>query len=233
MNAGTPALPEILRKGLPLLVNGEQMRQAEFHRRYRRYPKGVKVELVGGIVYMASPLSVTHSDYDDEIGFLLGLYRRATPGVQVLHNATAILGEESEPQPDLGLRILPEYGGRSSTSADDYVQGPPELLVEIAHSTRALAMHAKRDDYRQAGVVEYLVVCSEEQEVHWFHFPDDTTITPNRQGVSRSRSFPGLWIDVPALLRCDSARLDEVIRQGLAHREHAAFVRRLARARGS
>jgi Uma2 family endonuclease len=212
---------------VPPLVNGDRMSQPEFHRRYQAYPGDVKCELVGGIVYMASPLGLDHSDYDDEIGFALGLYRRSTPGVQVLHNATTILGEESEPQPDLGLRIRPAFGGRSGTSTDNYVQGAPELLVEIAHSTRALDMHGKRNDYQRAGVVEYLVLCVEEQQLHWFHFPGAGLIRPNRRGISRSRVFPGLWLDGAALLRCDSGRVAEAIGQGLASREHATFVRRL------
>ena len=207
------------------------MTQAEFHRRYETYPEDVKIELVGGIVYMASPLRLTHSRYDGEIGFVYELYRRATPGTEVLHNATAILGEESEPQPDLGLRILPEYGGQSRTTDKDYLVGPPELLTEIAYSTRALDMHAKRDDYRRTGVLEYLVVCVEERELHWFDFTKDRPLQPTRAGVYRSRAFPGLWLDGPALLRRDSARVEEVLRQGLASRPHAAFVKRLESAR--
>ena len=213
--------------GAPPLVNGERMKQPEFHRRYKACAHDEKWELIGGIVYMASPLRLTHSDYDDEIGYLLGTYRRATPGTQVTHNATTILDDASEPQPDLGLRILPEYGGQSRTTEDDYFAGPPELVVEITQSRRDLALHAKRDDYQRAGVIEYVVVCMEEQEVHWFHFPSGKTIRPNRQGVSRSRVFPGLWLDVTALLRLDSARLMEVLQKGLADRAHAAFVKRL------
>src|SRR5262245_37648990 len=114
-----------------LLRNGDRLTQPEFHRRYLAYPEDVKFELVGGIVYMASPLSLPHSDYDDELGFPLGVYKRATPGVQVLRGATTVLGEESEPQPDLGLRILPEYGGQTRTR-DEMVHGAPELLAEIA-----------------------------------------------------------------------------------------------------
>lgn len=213
--------------GRASLVNGERMKQPEFHRRYEACPEDQKWELIGGIVYMTSPLSLEHSDYDDEIGYVLGTYRRATPGTQVTHNATAILDEESEPQPDLSLRILPEYGGQSQTTPDGYLQGAPELLVEIAHSRRALAMHDKRDDYQRTGVLEYFVVCWEEQEVHWFHFPSDDLIQPDRQGISRSRVFPGLWVDVAALLRRDSAQLMEVLQKGIASRAHAAFVKRL------
>lgn len=209
------------------LVNGERMTQPEFHRRYAAYDEDAKWELIGGIVYMASPLSLGHSSYDGKVGLILELYEIATPGTQVTHNATAILDDESEPQPDLGLRILPDYGGQSGTTPDDYVKGAPELVVEVAHSRRALAMHGKRDDYQRTGVLEYFVVCMEEQEVHWFHFPSGGTIRPNRQGISRSRVFPGLWLDAAALLRRDSARLIEVLGQGLASRAHAAFVKRL------
>jgi hypothetical protein len=216
------------RNGVPLLVNGDRMKQPEFHRRYEAYDEDEKWELIRGIVYKApSMLSLRHSDYDGRIGYVLETYCLATPGTQTLHNATTILGEESEPQPDLGLRILPEYGGQSQTTPDDYLQGAPELLVEVAHSRRAIAMHDKRDDYQQTGVLEYLVVCMEEQEVHWFHFPSGDLIRPNRQGDSRSRVFPGLWLDVAALLRLDSARLMQVLQQGLASRAHAAFVKRL------
>jgi Uma2 family endonuclease len=109
--------------GVPPLREGDSLSQPEFHRRYLQYPEDVKFELIGGIVYMASPLSRFHSDYDGEVGFLLELYRRATPGTHALHNATTILGEKDEPQPDLGLRILPEYGGQSRNE-DKYVGGP-------------------------------------------------------------------------------------------------------------
>jgi Uma2 family endonuclease len=214
-------------KGVPLLVNGERMKQQEFHRRYKACPEDEKWELIGGTVYMASPLRRSHSRYDGKIGLVLELYETATPGVETLHNATTILDDESEPQPDLGLRILPEYGGQSQTTADDYLQGAPELLVEVAHSRRAIDMHAKRDDYQRCGVLEYFVVCWEEQETHWFHFSSGDMIRPTRQGISRSRVFPGLWLDVAALLRLDSARLMEVLQQGLASRAHAAFVKRL------
>ncbi len=214
------------KKGVRLFVNGERMSQPEFHRRYEACRNGEKWELIGGIVYMASPSKHRHSAYDDEIGYLLGTYRRATPGIGVTHNASTILGGESEPQPDLAMRILPDYGGQSRITADDYIEGAPELVVEIAHSRRALAMHTKREDYQRSGVIEYLVLLVEEQEVRWFHFPDDE-IRPNREGISRSRVFPGLWLDVEALLRRDSDQLMEVLQQGLASRPHASFVRRL------
>ena len=66
---------------LPLLCNGDRLTQPEFHRRYLTYPDDAHFELIGGIVYVPSPQRMPHSDYDGELGFIYGLYRRSTPGV--------------------------------------------------------------------------------------------------------------------------------------------------------
>ena len=212
---------------VPPLMNGDRMKQPEFHRRYAEYPEDIKFELIGGTVYMTSPLRRAHGSYHPALSGVFWIYHSATPGVEVLDNATTILGEESEPQPDLELRILSQYGGQSHETDEDYVEGPPELMAEIAYSTRAIDMHQKRDDYEQAGVLEYVVLCVEEQELYWWHFPSGRMIRPNRQGIFRSQVFPGLWIDGRALFARDTKRLIEVIEQGLASRAHAAFAKRL------
>ncbi len=209
------------------LVNGERMSQSEFHRRYLTRPDREKWELIGGVVFMASPLGRQHGHYHPTLSGPMWLYENATPGIELLDNVTTILGEESEPQPDLELRILPAYGGQSRDTEGNYVGGAPELVAEIAHSTRAIALGAKHDDYRAAGVLEYLVLCIEEQELHWFDFRTGQPVRPTRQGVYRSRVFPGLWIDGAALVARDSGRLIEVVQHGLASPEHARFVKRL------
>src|SRR5713226_3859890 len=213
--------------GLPPLHNGDRLTQKEFHRRYEAYPEDVKFELIGGIVYMASPLRRLHGVYHLNLGALLARYVESTPGVEAVDNATTILGEESEPQPDLALRILPEYGGQSFTDKKDYINRAPELIAEVAHSSYGIDLHEKKDDYEKAGVWEYLVLCLEEQELYWFHFKSKRKIAPDAKGVYRSRVFPGLWIDGRALLARDSRRVNQVLQQGLASPAHAAFVRKL------
>src|SRR5438270_6927183 len=135
---------------VPLLANGDRMKQPEFHRRYEQYPEDVKFELIGGTVYMTSPLRRAHGLYHPVLSGVFWLYTSATPGIEVLDNTTTILGEESEPQPDLELRILSEFGGQSRETKEDYVEGPPELLTEVSHSTKALDLRKKRDNYRKA-----------------------------------------------------------------------------------
>jgi Uma2 family endonuclease len=187
------------------------MTQPEFHRRYAAYSGDAKFELIGGIVYMASPLRWPHGTYHSELSFALGLYKAATPGIEAGDNATTILSDESEPQPDLALRILPECGGQSRLNEDEYVEGAPELIAEIAYSSRAIDLHQKRIDYEQAGVQEYLVVCVEEQELRWFDFASGRLLTPNRHGIHCCVIFPGLWVDSAALLARDSSRLAKVV----------------------
>jgi Uma2 family endonuclease len=213
--------------GLPLLENGDHLTQAEFHRRYKEYPEDVKAELIGGIVYMASPLRVFHGSYHPDLGAPFWLYAAATPGTELLDNTTTILGEENEPQPDLSLRILSEWGGQAIVNPQGYLQGASELLAEIAHSSRSFDMYEKRTAYQQAGAKEYVVLCIEDKELHWFDFRAGRPIKPDRNGIFRSRVFPGLWIDGPALIHQDRQRLITAIQQGLASREHAAFVKRL------
>src|SRR5713226_7901934 len=230
----TPAarrtLPQRTRPVPPLYI-GDRLTQEEFHRRYEAYDGDEKWELIGGIVYMASPQRVHHSKYEPKLSTILCLYEEATPGVEVLSNATSILSEQSEPQPDLAMRIMPDCGGQSRTNKKGYVVGAPELVAEIAHSSVAIDMGRKKDDYEQSGVQEYVVLCIEEEELHWFHFKSKSRIIPDAKGVYRSRVFPGLWIHGPSLLARRLSPLLKVLKHGLASPEHAALVNHLAGAR--
>jgi hypothetical protein len=217
---------------IPPLYNGDRLTQAEFHRRYEAMPENVKAELIEGMVYLASALRRPHGTQQPELSLVFTLYKAFTPGVEVADNMTAILGRRSEPQPDLLLRVEAECGGQSRYNDDEYLVGAPELVAEIAHSSEAIDLGAKRRDYQRAGVVEYLVVCVRERALHWFDFQARRKLRPDKQGVWRSKVFPGLWLDGPALLARDSARLMAAVQRGVADPEHAAFVARLEAARG-
>ncbi|HEV3004468.1 MAG TPA: Uma2 family endonuclease [Pirellulales bacterium] len=211
----------------PPLCNGDRLTQAEFHRRYEQYPDDVKLELINGTVYMASPQGLPHGTHELNLSGLLMLYKSETPGVEGAHTVTVILADDSEPQPDLMLRISWEYGGQSRNQ-DKYVAGAPELIVEVAHSSVAIDLHAKKDDYQRTGVPEYIVVCIEEQQVRWFDLRGNREHTLRAGGILRSKTFPGFWLDTAALFRADGKRLIAVLQQGLASGEHARFVRKFA-----
>jgi Uma2 family endonuclease len=220
------------RKSTPReLQSGDRMSREEFHRIYLTLPEDFKAELIGGIVYVASPLKIPHGTAHPPLSTLFFVYAARTTGLETGDSTTTILGEDSEVQPDLYLRILPEYGGQSETE-DEYVKGPPELVAEIAHSRRALALHAKKDEYARHGVREYIVVCPTEEEVRWFLLESGAELSADGQGVFRSRLFPGLWLDREALLALDAVRLLATLEEGLQSVEHGEFARALAARQG-
>jgi Uma2 family endonuclease len=214
------------------LHSGNRMTREEFHRIYEQAPEEVKAELIGGIVYTASPLNHSHGSNHLALGALFWIYQSQTPGLDCGDNSTILLGDDSEPQPDLYLRVLPEYGGQSGTTEDDYVLGAPEVLAEIADSSYSIDLHGKREDYGRHGVREYLVLNPREQRLHWFDLATDTELPPDDDGIVRLREMPGLWIHVEALLKQDSTRLMETLQAGLASPEHAAFATKLTASSG-
>jgi hypothetical protein len=115
---------------LPPLEAGNHLDQATFHTRYEAMPPDFCAELIGGGVVVPSPLRLEHGESHALVMGWLTHYGNATPGASVRDNATAILGDDSEPQPDATLVIEPGSGWQSSVSEDGYATGPPELIVE-------------------------------------------------------------------------------------------------------
>lgn len=216
----------------PELHNGDRMTRQEFHEIYEKMPDDFRAELIGGIVYVSPPMRRPHGTNHLPLGTLFFLYEGSTPGVESGDNTTILLGHEGEPQPDLFLRVLPEFGGQSADK-DEYVSGPPELVAEIAHSSRSIDLHVKRTDYARYGVKEYLVLCVAERELKWFDLEADRELAADADGILRIHVFPGLWVNADAVLGKDSARMVGTLQQGLATEEHVAFVRRLAAARAA
>jgi Uma2 family endonuclease len=215
---------------VPPLENGDRLDQKTFHQRYEAMAEHVRAELIGGIVYMASPQKMPHGKSTVLIGRWLDEYAENTPGTEVLADATDIMGPESQPEPDNCLIILPEYGGQTHVTDDGYLGGAPELIVETASSTESRDLHQKKTDYERAGVREYVVVALRSQRVFWFALRGRrySELSPGPDGILRSRIFPGLWLDPDALLRRDRKQLLAVVEQGLAGVLHQAFVAKLA-----
>ncbi len=180
---------------------------------------------------MPSPVSLDHGQEDDNVGGWLFHYRRLTEGLGSGKNSTVILGEFGEVQPDCHLRIPQELGGQTRIERR-YIVGAPELVVEIAQSSRDCDLNEKKADYERAGVLEYLVVELDRQRIHWCirRARRFAALRPGRDGIYRSKVFPGLWLDPAALFTRDLDRLILVLEQGLASPEHGKFVAKLAAA---
>jgi Uma2 family endonuclease len=211
----------------PLLEPGDRLSRGEFERRYERMPNVQKAELIEGIVYMPSPIrAANHAIPQGCLATWLGVYVSETPGVQCAFTPTVRLDLDNEPQPDLVLFILPEKGGQTRISADDYIEGAPELVVEIVGSSSAYDLHQKKGAYRRNGVREYLAWITAERRLVWWELKDGEyhEIARSGEDLFKSGVFPGLWLDAQALLHGDKKKMLDVLRQGLNSDGHRAFL---------
>ncbi|MBD1852079.1 Uma2 family endonuclease [Leptolyngbya sp. FACHB-711] len=217
---------------IPPLENGDRLTRFEFERRYSAMPQLKKAELIEGIVYMPAALRFrSHGQPHSWIMGWLTNYAAVTPGVLTGDAPTVRLDLDNEPQPDAVLLIDEAFGGQSRLSEDDYIEGAPELVIEIAASSAAIDLHAKKTAYRRTGVQEYIVWQVLERKLDWFYLSegDYLSLPVDADGMIKSQVFPGLWLAVEALLSGDLQQVLAVVQQGTRLPEHAAFVQKLAR----
>jgi Uma2 family endonuclease len=221
-----PAVPD----AIPPLQDGDRLTRDEFERRYHAMPHIKKAELIEGVVHMPSPVRFRHhgSPHIKFCGWL-AQYQANTPGTEAGDNSTLRLDLGNAPQPDAMLMILPSHGGQAKISEDDYIEGGPELLAEIAASTASIDLREKFRVYRRNGVREYIVWRIQDAVLDWFVLRegDYDLLQPDAAGILKSEVFPGLWLDPVAMTRFDLATVLKVLQQGLPHADHAAFVQRL------
>jgi len=214
----------------PILESGDRVSRVEFERRYNAMPHLKKAELIEGVVYVASPVRVRkHGNPHSHIITWLGTYEAATYGVMACDNTTVRLDLDNEPQPDALLRLDEAKGGQSRISADDYIEGAPELIVEIATSSASYDLYDKLRAYQRTGVREYLVWLVQERQFRWYVLEEGEyrLQAPNESGVLSSQVFPGLQLEVNALLAGDIQQVLAVLQQGIDSEAHQAFVAQL------
>src|SRR6266446_10428945 len=201
---------------VPPLENGDKLTRAEFERRYEAMPHLKKAELIEGVVYVPSPVRYRHHGAPHAllIGWLVQ-YAAGTPGVEVSDNSTVRLDLDNEPQPDALLLIDPACGGQTHFSSDDYIEGSPELVAEVASSSVSYDLHAKLHVYRRNGVREYIVWRVLEQTIDWFvlRAGQYERLPMEANGLLRSEVFPGLWLDPAALVQGDLATVLASVQQ--------------------
>lgn len=214
---------------LPELHNGDVLTRDEFEQRYEAMPLVKKAELIEGVVYMPTPVGDAHSWSHGQIMAWLGVYCAATPGVRMNDNATVRLDTDNEAQPDALVRIVADKLGRSHVNEDDYIEGAPELIVEVAHSSASYDRHVKLHVYRRNGVQEYVIWNLYDNQVEWFQLVEGryVTLLPDADGVIRSRALPGLWLAVEALTSGNLADVIDMVQKGIQIADHAAFVQQL------
>jgi Uma2 family endonuclease len=216
---------------VPPLRDGERLSREEFERRYDALPD-VKAELLNGVVYMASPVTAEHGKpHGDLMGWLYS-YKAFTPGVDSGVDSSIRLPLGSMPQPDVFLHILESHGGRSYIDADGYVAGAPDLLGEVAKSSLIHDSTVKMAICREAGIPEFILWRVEDRAIEWYFLNNGEyqELATGPDGIIRSKTFPGLWLDFEAMIRRDDQAVLRALQQGIASDEHAQFVAALQQA---
>jgi Uma2 family endonuclease len=148
----TPRQRQTVTTQIPPLESGDRLTRHEFERRYAAMPHLKKAELIEGVIYVPAALRFrSHGQPQGDLITWLGVYRAFTPNIALGDNPTVRLDRENEPQPDAVLLIEERAGGQARLSDDDYVEGAPELVAEIAASSASIDLGDKKRAYRRNG----------------------------------------------------------------------------------
>lgn len=121
-------------------------------------------------------------------------------GWRAATEATLILGN-SEVQPDAFLMRV----GAVPTDEEGYLRGAPQLVAGVAASTASRDLHSKLALYERNGVREYIVWRTLDGAIDWFVLRGGSfeRKAPDERGFIESEQFPGLVMDVRAMLAMD------------------------------
>jgi hypothetical protein len=129
---------------VPPLENGDRLSRAEFERRYDAMSDLKKAEFIEGQVYVGSRVRHRqHSRPHGQLATWLGTYAAGTPVLEAGNSGGIRLDLDNMPRPDVYLMIEPQFGGQARISADDYVEGAPELIAEVAASSVSIDLGKK------------------------------------------------------------------------------------------
>jgi Uma2 family endonuclease len=226
-----PQAPGISGSPIPPLETGDRLTRAEFRRRFEAMPDVEHAELIEGIVFMGAAVRhVQHGRPHRLLIAWLDRYIDSVPGLDGGISSSIGLDNDNEPQPD-GYLFLPPGMSKAVVTPEGYLEGPPELVIEISASTTSIDLNLKFQAYRRNGVREYLVWPVRDKQIDWFSLEDGqyVRLPANPEGIVRSQVFPGLWLDTSALIDLRRKRLYAVLREGQATPEFAAFAAEVAK----
>ena len=188
------------------LESGDHLTREEFHRRYCARPDIKKAELIDGVVYVPSPVRLRQ--HGRPHGFVMGwlaAYVSQAPDVILGDNTTVYLDDRGEVQPDAFL--WRPGSGSARENEDGYLEGAPQLAVEVSASSVSYDLHEKKEAFRRNGVGEYVVWRVLDEAIDWFRLQDGqyVLIQPDADGMVESEQFPGLRLHVPSMLSGDLA----------------------------
>lgn len=157
-----------------------------------------RVELIDGEIFDRAPIGKSHASIVDRLTrmFVLAVGERAIARVQ----GPVLMGEHSEPEPDLTLlRPRADFYRERAPGAADVL-----LIVEVSDSTQRYDRRVKVPLYARHGVPEVWVIDLENRLVHFHRGPSGDAYADmsasEQPGVTPVAALPGVAIDLSGLL---------------------------------
>lgn len=220
---------DLANEAVPPLVSGDRLSRAEFERRYWLHPEIKKAELIERRVYVASPLYHGHGRPHLNVSTFIGTYVLKTEGLIANDNTSIRLDGDNEIQPDTAVYIAPEYGGKTLLPEDDFIEGAPEFVIEVARSSASYDLFDKKRVYQRNGMPGYVVLSVYDKRTHWFELIDGVyaEIQPDENGIFKSNVLPGFWFDGLAYWREDWKQVFKALDEGMNSAEYHQFQQQL------
>ena len=156
-----------------------------------------------------------------DLGMCINKYRLMTPGLYACINVGVKLGEQII-YPDMMVMI--GSGAHQQCKPDyesNYFVGPPNFIIEIRDS-RSPAAKERKQLFSSFGVQEYVIVNELSTKVEWNRLTGGKfkVIKPDREGLIKSTSLPGMWIPIEAVKQKDYWAIMAAIEHGVSRRAH-------------
>jgi Uma2 family endonuclease len=172
-----------------------------------------KADLIKGILYMQTPPSDIHEAFFAFLFPLLVFYvRRKKLGVVRGSKSAVRLGEHDGPEPDI-MFISKEH---QNIVKHDYVDGAPDLIVEITSpSTAHIDGGKKKQQYAEFGVREYWLIDPNKQTAEFLINQDGEweSLPVTESGVFHSVAVPGFWLRLEWLFEEELPDPNEILAQ--------------------
>lgn len=158
-------------------------------------PEGVKADLIEGVIYMASPDNLEHHSIYLWLSVIISCYLEEKEILGRLFGSRIAfrINMENSPEPDIAY-IRPK---RMHLLRSGYVEGPPDLAIEIVSLESAIRDYEKkRQQYEAAGVQEYWIIDPLEQTMVCFARGRDGKFkkVKTKGGKIHSKVIPGFWV---------------------------------------
>ena len=157
-----------------------------------------RVELIEGEIIDMPPMRSRHAAI---VRRLTRLFERAIGDRAIVScQLPLLLGDFSEPQPDVALLVPREdcYQQRHPSAADTL------LLVEVSETTLRYDRQTKLPLYARHGIPEVWIADTHDNRLHVFRKPSGAmyseVLTPDLASAASIESLPGIAVDLSSLL---------------------------------